>query len=85
MPKTETTTFSQLLCWRCGHVWMPKNPRFPGKCPFCGTYTWWKKEKDKDSGPERKDWSKRDDPQRLPGFFMPDGSVNPEIIKKHNK
>jgi len=76
----EELTFYQYICYRCGHLWMPKYPRFPDKCPFCNSYSWHKLEKDKESGPPRAAWHLRPDPQRYPDFFLPDGKVNPAVI-----
>ena len=34
-----------LKCLRCGHKWVPRNPRHPKQCPKCHSPYWNKKKR----------------------------------------
>jgi len=50
---TKTFKMPTLTCLRCGHVWIPRRPQKPKKCPRCTSPYWnkpkWKGVKDKEA------------------------------------
>lgn len=36
----EAITIQQCACKQCGHVWFPRKPERPAKCPRCQSFAW---------------------------------------------